>query len=61
MYVCVVQIFSAPFFVVLELMFACGYKPELRQECDVQIKANIAELEALEAKSRSKKARGKKG
>eukprot|EP00744_Colponema_vietnamica_P012518 GILI01017568.1.p1 GENE.GILI01017568.1~~GILI01017568.1.p1 ORF type:complete len:207 (-),score=38.38 GILI01017568.1:115-735(-) len=38
------QVFVAPFFVTLEVMFLFGYKKEVHQACEQQINKNIAAM-----------------
>ena len=39
-------IFLAPFFVWLEILFAFGYRPELKARLDTSIKAEVAKFKA---------------
>ncbi|KAG0321040.1 hypothetical protein BGZ99_004145 [Dissophora globulifera] len=39
----------APYFVVYEVLFYFGYRPQLKQELDVLIKADIAQFKAKQA------------
>uniref|UniRef100_A0A0G4GGU0 DUF962 domain-containing protein n=1 Tax=Chromera velia CCMP2878 TaxID=1169474 RepID=A0A0G4GGU0_9ALVE len=48
------QIFAAPFFVTLEVLFALGYKPWLKKACEARVGAMLKELRALDAKKKQK-------
>ncbi|KAG0356933.1 hypothetical protein BC939DRAFT_443652 [Gamsiella multidivaricata] len=45
----------APYFVVYEVLFYFGYRPQLKQELDVLIKADVAQFRAKKAAEKLKK------
>ncbi|KAF9109663.1 hypothetical protein BGX27_007355 [Mortierella sp. AM989] len=45
----------APYFVVYEVLFFLGYRPQLKQELDVLILADIAQFRAKQALAKDKK------
>lgn len=49
-------IFLAPFFVWLEILFAFGYRPELKSRLDIAIEKEITKVKAEKA---AKKAKGR--
>ena len=44
-------IFIAPHFVVVEILFFFGWRPDLFERCDKRIKANIKEHNEMKAKA----------
>ncbi|KAF9900084.1 hypothetical protein BX616_002716 [Lobosporangium transversale] len=45
----------APYFVVYEVLFFLGYRPQLKKELDVMVKADIAKFRARKALAKEKK------
>lgn len=47
-------VFLAPFFVWLEVLFMCGYRPELRSRLDQSVKLEVEKFKAEKAKKHAK-------
>ena len=46
------QVFIAPFFVMLEILFFLGYKKAVQEQCEKKIVANIKEMDAAKDKKK---------
>eukprot|EP01068_Selenidium_serpulae_P014435 Selendium_serpulae@DN6100_c1_g1_i3.p1 len=49
----ILQVFAAPFFVVLEVMFLLGYKPELCQKCETEVDRRVKMFKRKGASSKN--------